>query len=123
MKSNTLKAALVAICSVAAGAASAGQCGYDYCWGAVAFGPGGAYGWAHSHWSETDAYNAAQDGCSWNCTEVKTFYNTCGAMAVGVNDGWGWGYSPTRAGAENIAMGYCNQYDYGCSVRVWACSP
>ena len=59
MKSNTLKAALVAICSVAAGAASAGQCGWDYCWGAVGFGPGGAYGYAYSHYSETDAYNAA----------------------------------------------------------------
>ena len=91
MKTNTFRAALVAVCSIAAGAASAGQCGWDYCWGAVGFGPGGAYGYAYSHYSETDAYNAAQDGCGWNCTEVKTFYNTCGAMAVGVNDGWGWG--------------------------------
>lgn len=106
-----------------AAAAAAAQCGYDYCWGAVGFGPGGAYGFSHGHVSEQDAYNAAQDGCGWDCTEVRTFYNSCAAMAVGQSGGWGWAYDRTRSLAERNALNYCADYDYGCQIRVWACSP
>ncbi len=102
--------------------AAAGECGYDYCWGAVGFGPGGAYGWAHSYASQQEAWNAVQSNCGGNCTQIKTFYNSCGAIAAGARDGWGWGYAPSRAEAERIAMGYCRQYDTGCHVRAWACS-
>lgn len=122
MKTRSVISGAVAALAFAAGPVAAGQCGYQYCWGAVGFGPGGAAGWAHSYPSQQDAYNAVQSNCGWDCTQIKTFYNTCGAIAVGANDGWGWGHSPSRAGAESLALGYCNQYDYGCSVRVWACS-
>ena len=122
MKFRLTISGVISALALAAGPAAAGQCGYQYCWGAVGFGPGGAYGWAHSYASQQEAYNRVYQECGGNCTQIKTFYNTCGAMAVGANNGWGWGHSPSRAGAENSAMGYCNQYDYGCSVRVWACS-
>jgi hypothetical protein len=103
--------------------AAAGQCGYEYCWGAVGIGPNGAYGWAHSHVSEEAAYNAAQSGCGWNCTNVRTFYNSCGAMAEADNGGWGWAWDRTRELAESAAISYCMDYGYNCRVVVWACSP
>ena len=115
MKLSALTA-VAATAAVVAGSAAAGS------WGAVGFGPGGAYGWAHSYGTEQEAYNAVQSSCGWDCTQVKTFYNTCGAIAAGSNLGWGWGYAGSRAQAEGIAMNYCDQYDYGCYVRAWACS-
>jgi len=121
MKLSTFSA-VAAATAFLAGPVAAGQCGYQYCWGAVGFGPGGAYGWAHSYASENEAYNAVQGSCGWDCTQVKTFYNSCGAIAAGANNGWGWGYAGSRAQAEGIAMDYCDQYDYGCSIRAWACS-
>jgi hypothetical protein len=114
---------VLAVASAFAAPASAGQCGYQYCWGAVAFNPlTGAYGWAHSHFSEGDAANAAQNGCGYNCTEVKTFYNQCGAAAIGANGGYGYGFGNSQGQAQSIAMSYCNNYDYGCQPLVWACS-
>ncbi|WP_372884142.1 DUF4189 domain-containing protein [Shimia sp.] len=108
---------------VLAGALNAGQCGYEQCWGAVGIGPGGAYGWAHSHASEGAAYNAAQRGCRGNCDQIRTFYNTCGAIARASNGGWGWGWASSRQAAENTALGYCREYGANCRVAVWACSP
>ncbi len=121
-KTNLLTA--FAIASTLAAPVSAGQCGYDLCWGAVAFNANtGAYGYAYSYFSEGQAANAAQEGCGYNCPEVKTFYNQCGAAAIGANGGYGWGFGLSRAAAENVAMSYCNNYDYGCQVLVWSCSP
>ena len=89
-----LRRAALAVAMVLAPAAHAGSCGYDYCWGAVGFGPNGAWGYSYGQFSEDEAVNVAQDGCGWNCTVVKTFYNTCGAIAVADNGGWGWGAEP-----------------------------
>ncbi|WP_397541571.1 DUF4189 domain-containing protein [Roseovarius salis] len=122
MKTRTVFAAAAAMATVLAAPAGAGQCGYQYCWGAVGFGPYGAAGWAHSYASQAGAYNRVFQECGGNCTQIKTFYNSCGAIAAGANNGWGWGTAQSRAQAQNIAMGYCNQYDVGCSVRAWACS-
>lgn len=103
---------------------SAGQCGYEYCWGALAFNPNtGAYGYAYSYFSEGQAANAAQEGCGYNCPQVKTFYNQCGAAAIGSNGGAGWGFGPSRYEAESVALSYCSNYDYNCQVLVWSCSP
>lgn len=43
MKLKTFCGAL-ALTALSAGHAAAGDCGYQYCWGAVGFGPNGAYG-------------------------------------------------------------------------------
>ncbi|MZR15148.1 DUF4189 domain-containing protein [Maritimibacter sp. DP07] len=91
-------------------------------WGAVGIGPGGAYGYAHDWNTERQAYGSAARGCEWDCTEIRTFFNTCAAMAVASNGGWGWGTGASRGAAESRAMGYCRQYGNGCRVRVWACS-
>lgn len=122
MKRGTIGAAVVAAGCLAGASVMAGQCGYENCWGAVGIGPDGAVGWAHSHPSESAAYDAAQDGCGWDCTQVQTFYNTCGAMAVGATGGWGWGVADTRSAAESTAMNYCIDNDYDCAPVVYACS-
>lgn len=106
-----------------AGGAMAGECGYAQCWGAVGIGPGGAWGYSYGKYSETDAVNALQGECEWDCDNVHTFYNTCGAIAEGNSGNWGYGWAGTRSQAEDNAMGYCYQNGGGCSVRVWACSP
>lgn len=113
-----------AVATTLAAPVHAGQCGYDFCWGAVAFNSmTGAYGYAHSYFSEGEAASAAQQGCGYNCPEVKTFYNQCGAAAVGVTGGFGWGFGLTQYEAENVALSYCYNYDDGCQVLVWSCSP
>ncbi len=101
--------------------AEAGSCGYTRCWGAVGFGPGGAWGYSHSYKSEWRAKRKVRNECS-NCTVIKTFYNTCGAIAAGPNNGWGWGWASTRAAAERTALNYCRQNSRNCFVRAWACS-
>jgi len=117
-----LRRAALAVAMVLAPAAHAGSCGYDYCWGAVGFGPNGAWGYSYGQFSEDEAVNVAQDGCGWNCTVVKTFYNTCGAIAVADNGGWGWGWAPSRSDAESTAIAYCVENGRNCRVRAWACS-
>lgn len=109
---------------VLAGAAAAGKCGYDYCWGAVATGPNGASGYSFSHVSERNAHDVARSTCGeGKCTQVRTFYNACGAIAMGASDAWGWASGPTREAAQDQALAHCSRNGRGCAVRVWACSP
>ncbi len=102
--------------------AVAGQCGYDYCWGAVGVGSGGAWGYSYGQFSEADAVNELQRECGGDCDTVRTFYNTCGAMAQGSSGNWGFGWADSQSQAEANAMGYCYENGGGCSIRVWACS-
>ncbi len=101
----------------------AGQCGYEYCWGAVGIGPGGAWGFAHSYSSESAAINSVNSECGGDCNNIRTFYNTCGALAEGSVGNWGFGWGATQTIAENNALNYCYQNGPNCAVRVWACSP
>lgn len=116
-------AALAAVSVFAAQTAFAGQCGYAYCWGAVAIGGNGMWGWAHSHYSEQNAINALQRECKGKCDNVHTFYNTCGAIAKAPAGNWGFGTGGTRESAEYSALAYCAQYGDGCVVQAWSCSP
>lgn len=101
----------------------AGQCGYEYCWGAVGSGPNGAWGWSAGMWSEDDAMIRVDSECGGSCDIIQTFYNTCGAIARASNGAWGWSTGASRGAAENGALGYCRQYGgQDCSVRAWACS-
>ena len=112
-------------CLVLAGSvsqAAAGSCGYTYCWGAVGIGADGSFGWSHSHRSEGLAIQAAQDGCKGRCSEIKTFYNTCGAIAVSDNGAWGFGWHENQELASDMAVDYCQDNGYNCRVQVWACS-
>ena len=115
----------IAICVATfafAGASIAGQCGYQKCWGAVAIGPGGAWGAAHSYTSEQAAANAAQGGCEGDCNNIRTFYNQCGALAEGSNGNWGFGYGGTRDIAEVNALSACYDYGPNCGIRAYSCS-
>ncbi|WP_204112643.1 DUF4189 domain-containing protein [Shimia biformata] len=100
----------------------AGECGFDLCWGAVGVGPDGVYGRSYGHRLEAEALTVAQDGCGGNRTELRTFYNQCGAMARGTG-GWGWAIESTRALAERNALNYGKDYVTNCRFAVWACSP
>lgn len=119
---SLIRAALAALLVGFAAPAGAGECGYDFCWGAVAIGPDGEWGYAYDRWSEEDAYNTAQEGCGWGCTTVKTFYNSCGAIAVASNGAWGFGREWNRELAESTAVNWCMDNGRNCQTRVWACS-
>lgn len=115
-----IAAVVTAMCS---GSAVFGQsCGYPDCWGAIGIGPNGAYGYSHGHPTEDTAIEAAQQGCGWTCTNVQSFANGCGSMAVGATGGWGWGVAETSIGAEEIAYAYCSDNDYDCGIVVTNCS-
>lgn len=105
------------------GAGAAGQCGYDYCWGAVATGPLGATGFSYSHVTERNAHQVAIEGCNGACDRVRTFYNSCGAIASGRDGAWGWANGKTKQDAQTQALAYCGQHGQDCHVRVWSCSP
>ena len=100
----------------------AGSCGYRKCWGAVGFGPNGAYGFSYSFPTQRQARNRASRGCRGGCTVIRTFYNSCGAIAAGEDNGWGWGYAASERQAKQIALNYCYQNSYNCNVRAWSCS-
>ena len=121
MKRHALALAAAALAATVS-AAEAGSCGYQYCWGAVGVGSNGAYGWAHSYSNENDAYWSVNNSCKGNCETIKTFYNTCGAIAQAPNGAWGWGWDSDLEIAKSIAMSYCMDNGYDCSPRVWACS-
>ncbi|MEM7731914.1 MAG: DUF4189 domain-containing protein [Pseudomonadota bacterium] len=123
MKKTNLFVTL-AVATTMAAPVHAGQCGHDFCWGAVAFNSmTGASGSTYGYMSEGDAAYAAQEHCGFNCPELKTFYNQCGAAAIGVNGGFGWGFGLSQYEAESVALSYCSNYDIGCQVLVWSCSP
>ena len=102
--------------------AQAGDCGYRDCWGAVGIGPGGAYGWSFGMPSEKRAIRVVRRECGGNCTVIRAFYNTCGAMAQAPNGAWGFGWHQDPGVARRLARKYCAERAKGCRVRVWACS-
>lgn len=97
-------------------------CAYSVCWGAVAVGSNGAYGYSFNYPEAKGASDRARAGCEGNCNVVKTFKNACAAIAVGDRGRWGWSKQQTRALAETAAVKSCASSDKNCKVRVWACS-
>lgn len=118
--------AVAALCvglfSLAAGSAMAQQ----QHWGTIAYSPStGAMGYTWDHVNEVDAEMEALSRClqyAEDCTTAVNFHDSCGAIAVGENGGWGadWGYDD--ADAQFKALDRCNQYDTGCEVKRWQCS-
>jgi hypothetical protein len=99
-------------------------CDVGNCWGAVAFGPGGAWGYAVNYPTRGIAGRMAQRQCRGTCSHILTFLNSCGAYASGpsANQYYGWGNAMTRYQAEAIAMRECNARGPYCRVRVWGCT-
>jgi hypothetical protein len=126
---NMFGAGLIAIMALGAvgaatGAPKAGQCGYAQCWGAVGTGPADAFGFSHGYATGPAAWDVAQNGCDRNCDNIRTFFNSCGAIAEASNmKSWGYGVGLTREGAEALALDQCANGPSNCTIRVWACSP
>lgn len=102
--------------------ADAGQCGYEFCWGAVSVGPLGATGRATGVRTAPDAANAAREVCGASCGVVEVFVNSCAAIAEGRNGAWAFGWGDSRSIAEAQALEACEKDEASCGVRVWACS-
>lgn len=100
------------------------DCTIGNCWGAVAYGPGGAWAYAVDYPTRGAAAAAAQRRCSGTCNHVLSFHNSCGAYASGpsANSHYGWGNASSRGAAEAIAMRECNLRGPYCQVRVWGCT-
>ena len=112
--------AILAGVSLAPAAARA-DCQLGDCWGAVAFGPRGLWAYAVNHPTRELAGETALAQCRGGCTNVLTFYNSCGAYASGPA-GYGWGNAQTRAQAEDRALAECAARTPSCAVRVWGCT-
>lgn len=91
-------------------------------WGAVAFGPNGAWAYSVNHWSRQSAKSAALRRCRGRCKRTLSFYNICGAYAVGYDGSYGWATRRTKSLARVAAMRQCRTRTDGCRVRVWACT-
>ena len=123
MKKTTLGAIATGVFLMgASSSAQAGECGYQQCWGAVAFGPSGKISYAYGLWSERAAYRKAVKSCKGACSEVRTFYNECAAVSRGADWKWSWSKAPTRRLAESRANAACSSTSSDCKVIVWACS-
>jgi len=115
-------AGLAALAGVAlAPQAALADCQVGDCWGAVAFGPGGAWAYAVNEPTREAASAAAQSQCRGRCTRVLTFHNSCGAYASG-DDAYGWGNAQDRGAAEARALQECAARTSNCAVRVWGCT-
>lgn len=97
-------------------------CANGKCWGAVGVGPNGAWGNAYDYPSQNAAAQAVQNRCGGNCTTIKTFFNSCGAIAQGDFGGWGWAWNVNKNEALSSAIAYCVPNDRNCRVTTWACT-
>jgi hypothetical protein len=102
--------------------AAEAACRVGNCWGAVAYGPGGAWAWRVNYPSRASASYAVQRACRGRCGRVLTFQNSCGAYASGYGGHYGWGNAMNGPQARGIAMRECNMRGPGCRIRVWGCT-
>ncbi len=116
-------ATAAAVIVLAVGPAAAGQCGYEYCWGALTIGDRGAAGRATGLRTAPGAADAAQERCGTGCEAPEVFVNACAAFAQDAAGRRTFGWSEDdRASAEAKALSACQQSGKGCRIRIWACS-
>jgi hypothetical protein len=94
---------------------------------AIAFSPSdGSHGRSHGFGNRAQAERAAMNFCrnagGGNCRIVNWSQNSCAALAVGRNNGWGAFGGASRAVAERRALANCNEQTSGCQIRAWTCS-
>lgn len=94
--------------------------------GSIAFSPTtGANGYVWGAGSKDNAERRAMKECrkrAGDCITGINFWNSCGAVAIGENGGWGGAWGTTGAIAQDLALQYCRQHDRGCHVIRWQCS-
>jgi len=95
----------------------------DY-FGAIAFSQdSGSVGYSYDYGSQYGAQQRALAECgNQSCTVVVTFWNACGALAIGNGNGYGVGWAGSRQDAEQIALTNCFQYTDNCANNTWACT-
>ena len=116
---------LSALATVAlAPAAAHADCVPGNCWGAVAYGPRGAWADSYNYPARHIAERVAQNNCGGRCTHMLTFQNSCGAYASGpsARSYYGWGNAMSAGEARAIAMRECNERGPECFVRISACT-
>ena len=102
--------------------AMAGACGHDYCWGAVAAGPGGYAGRSSGLRTAPEAADRAAAACGPNCDRAEVFSNGCGAVVQAPDGRRIAGFGLDRLQAVEDARSSCPRPKKQCIVRVWACS-
>lgn len=109
------------LCAPAAASAA------DY-YGAFAFSQNtGASGWSKNYTSQSEAEGAALQYCfetkgASDCKVAYSFVNSCAALAVGGDNGWGADWGVNKQAAQNKAMNTCAGYSYDCKVLISECS-
>jgi hypothetical protein len=114
---------IVGLTALAPSAANA-NCQLGNCWGAVAYGPRGAWAYSYNFPTQQIAARVAQRNCGGRCNHVLTFANTCGAYASGPSaySHYGWGTGNTQGAARALALQQCYARGPNCAVRVSACT-
>jgi hypothetical protein len=104
-----------------------GAVGSGYAAGAIAIGRCDRSGYSYDYANGTLARQRALAECAKNgdqtCRIVVNTRRNCGAFAVDGRCGArGWGFAPSRRGAEAIALAQCSGHGgRNCSVRTWTC--
>ena len=99
----------------------------DY-YGAFAFSQNtGASGWAKNYSSKAEAEGAALQVCfqtqgATDCKVSYSFVNSCAALAVGGDNGWGADWGVNTQAAENKALNTCAGYTFNCRILMSQCS-
>ncbi len=87
---------------------------------------GYAWGMAWSYDSQSAARDRAMNECrsrgGTSCSEIAWFRNACGSLAIGDNNGYGYGWGDTSGRASSEAMSGCQMYNRNCSVIVTRCT-
>jgi hypothetical protein len=97
-------------------------------YGAFAFSQNtGASGWSKNFTSQSEAEGAALQYCfdtkgATDCKVAYSFVNSCAALAVGGDNGWGADWGANKQAAQNKAMNTCSGYSYDCKVLISECS-
>lgn len=116
--------ALIASLVFAAAVLAAGPSVAADSYGAIAHNPStGARGWSYNYANRSAAEQRALAECGRGCRVAIWFRNACGALATASRGGWGSGWAPSRAGAEQVAMRECrNAGNRDCRIAVWSCT-
>ncbi len=119
MRAFAIAAALLAFSVLATDAAGA-RVGKKQLWGSIAYSSKtGSYGFAVDRTTRRDAETEAFRLCGANCDLVRTFRNSCGAVAARPNR-VASDTGASREIAEAKALKKCGGGE--CKIAVWACT-
>ena len=119
MRSFAIAAALLAFSALATDASGA-RAGKKQLWGSIAYNSKtGSYGFAVDRATKRDAETEAFRLCGANCNLVRSFRNSCGAVAARPNR-VASDTGASREIAETKALKKCGAAE--CRIAVWACT-